>query len=404
MSSHVARIPAGEITRVPEGARFRSFPMIFGAAGVVALLASFFLSRAGDAEGFWFSYLLAFMYGLSLALGALFFVIIQFLSKAGWSVVVRRIAENLAATLPLFAVLFLGVAFGLPHTHAQWWALKPGADALVDVKSGYLNPTFFLVRAAIYLLLWSGMALGFRSLSISQDATGDQEVTYRQQWWAPPALAVFALSLTFAAIDWMKSMEPHWFSTMWGVYYFAGAVVSVFAALSLLARWLQSQGFVTQVITVEHYHDLGKLLFGFIVFWSYIAFSQYFLIWYANIPEETIWFAQRAQGGWGTVGQMLIFGHFAIPFFFLLPRGIKRSKLGLGLAAVWVLCIHYVDLYFVIMPVHFTAGPRFGLVDILSVVGVVSLLIAAFARLAAGAELVPVKDPRLPESLAFENP
>jgi hypothetical protein len=161
---------------------------------------------------------------------------------------------------------------------------------------------------------------------------------------------------------------------------------------------------IAGVITVEHYHDLGKLLFGFIVFWSYISFSQYFLIWYANLPEETVWFAQRMKGGWLSVGQLLIGGHFAVPFFFLLPRGSKRNAVTLVAAAIWILFIHYIDLYFIIMPVHAKATPAFSLVDLLSLAGVVSLQLAAFAQLAGGAELVPVKDPRLAESLAFENP
>jgi len=403
MSAHAAGIPTGETTRIPDGARWRSFPIILGGVGLVSLLAAFFLARAGDAEGFWFSYLVAFMFGLSVAIGGLFFVIVQFLVKSGWSVVVRRIAENLMGTLPLFAVLFIVVAVGLPSTHHLWWHLKPGSDALVDAKSAYLNSGFFFVRAVAYFAVWCGLALTFRGRSIAQDTSRDQEITYRQQWLAPPALFLFALTVTFAAIDWMMSMQPRWFSTMWGVYFFAGCVVASYATLTLLARWLQSSGFLRQVINVEHYHDLGKLLFGFIVFWSYVTFSQYFLIWYANIPEETVWFAQRARGAWTTVGQMLIFGHFLIPFLFLLPRGVKRNRLALPVAAVWMLFIHYVDLYFVIMPVHDAAGPRPSLVDLLCLLGVVALQLALFARLTGSAELVPVGDPRLPESLAFEN-
>lgn len=402
MSAPTAGIPFGEKTRIPEGARWRSYPLALGGVGVVCLLAAYLLGRSSDTERFWFSYLVAFMFGLSVALGALFFVVVQFLTKAGWSVVVRRIAENLMATLPLFAALFVVVVVGLPYTHHQWWHLKPGIDPLVDAKSGYLNPSFFILRAVTYFLVWSGLAVSFRSRSIAQDQSRDQEITYVQQRWAPPALILFALTVSLAAIDWMMSMEPRWYSTMWGVYFFAGSVLASFAALTLLARWLQSNGFITRVINVEHYHDLGKLLFGFIVFWTYIAFSQYFLIWYANMPEETIWFAHRTQGDWGTVGRLLIVGHFAIPFFFLLPRGVKRNRVALSLAAAWMLAIHYVDLYFIIMPVG-RAAPRPSILDFLCLLGVVALQLALFARLAAGAELVPLGDPRLPESLAFEN-
>jgi hypothetical protein len=351
---------------------------------------------------FWFSYLTAYMYGLSLALGGLFFVIIQFLVRAGWSVVVRRIAENVMGTLPLFAILFIPVAFGLQYTHGHWWNYEPGTDAILDGKLGYLNKGFFFLRAIVYLAVWVGLARVFLRTSVQQDESGDHEITRKLQKYSPVALILFALTLTFAAIDWMKSMDPHWYSTMWGVYYFAGCVVGIFATLAILVLWLQRDGYVRKVINTEHYHDIGKLLFGFVVFWTYIAFSQYFLQWYANIPEEQLWFYHRAHGGWDTVGKVIVVGHFFIPFFFLLPRAIKRNPKTLLLGAAWMLVIHYVDLFFVVMPVY-TDHFSFTVVDLLTLVGVVGLFLAAFTYLAARSELIPRKDPRLPESLGFEN-
>lgn len=351
---------------------------------------------------FYFSFLTAYMFGLSLALGGLFFVAIQFLTKAGWSVVVRRIAENVMGTMPLFAILFVLLIFGFSDTHAHWWSVAPGSDELLDAKSPYLNKPFFFFRAIVYFACWIGLARYFRNLSIQQDDSADQDITRKLQKAAPVAIIVFALTVTFAAIDWMKSMDPHWYSTMWGVYYFAGCLVGIFSLLAVLVLWTQGSGYLKKVITEEHYHDIGKQMFGFNVFWTYIAFSQYFLIWYANIPEEHLWFEHRSHGGWGEYGIFLGVGHFFIPFFFLLPRAIKRNPVTLFIGAAWLLFIHYVDIYFIVMPVHsHTFEPS--LVDVLALAGVVALFVAWYARLASKAELVPRGDPRLPESLAFEN-
>ncbi len=402
MSARITTIPDDVVVRIEPKSRWASFPMIFGGAGLASLVLAYILSL-GDPERFHFSFLVAYMYGLSLALGGLFFVIIHFLAKAGWSVVVRRVAENVMGTLPLFAVLFVVVALGLSDTHHHWWHAHHGEDRLLDHKEPYLNSGFFFVRAAFFLLVWSGLSVMLRGLSTSQDESGDQNITRRLQWWSAPSLILFALTVTFAAVDWMMSMEPHWYSTMWGVYYFAGCVVGIFASLSVLVIWMQSDGLVKRVISPEHYHDMGKLLFGFTVFWAYIAFSQYLLIWYANIPEETLWYEHRMHHGWEYVGLALMVGHFFIPFFFLLPRAQKRNPVTLFIGAAWLLMIHYVDLYFIIMPVLDDHGPHFGIVDILTLVGVVALFLGAFAYLSGRAALVPVKDPRLPESLSFHN-
>jgi hypothetical protein len=399
-----ATIPSDVQTRITSGSRWTAYPKIFGAVGVVSLVLAYVLGMDHHAERFNFSYLVAFMWGLSIALGGLFFVIVQFLSKAGWSVVVRRVGENIMGTLPLFVLLFIPIAIGASHTYHHWWHYEVGSgDPFLDHKAAYLNPSFFYVRAAFYLIVWAGLATMFRRLSTQQDRSGDHDITRSLQWRSAPALLLFALTITFAAIDWMMSLEPHWYSTIWGVYYFAGSVIALFAMMSILVLWLQRDGMVRRIINTEHYHDMGKLLFGFVVFWSYIAFSQYMLIWYANIPEETLWYEHRSHGGWGTVGVMLIVGHFFIPFFFLISRATKRNPTTLFLGAVWMLAIHYVDLYFIIMPVLDDHGPHPSLVDLFSLLGVLSLFLAAFAFLASKAELVPVKDPRLPESLRFEN-
>jgi len=299
-------------------------------------------------------------------------------------------------------VLFIPVALGLHHTHHHWWHYEHGSDPILDHKAPYLNPTFFFIRAVVYLAVWTGLSYALRKWSTEQDRTGDHDLTRRLQWWSAPALILFALTLTFAAVDWMMSMEPHWYSTMWGVYYFSGSVVAIFASMAVFVLWLQRDGMIRRIINTEHYHDIGKLLFGFVVFWTYIAFSQYMLIWYANIPEETLWYEHRSHGGWSTVGILIMVGHFFIPFFFLLPRAIKRNPTTLFAGALWMLLIHYVDIYYIVMPV-LDDHPHPGLVDVFNLIGVFSVFFAAFAFFSTRDELVPVKDPRLPESLSFEN-
>lgn len=356
----------------------------------------------GGGQRFWYSYLTAYMWALSIALGGLFFVVIQFLVRAGWSVVVRRVAENVMGTLPLFAVLFIPVFIGLPDTHQHWWNVKEGIDPLLDGKRGYLNQSFFYIRTVGYLVIWTVLSMYFLRNSVAQDTSGDHSLTRKLQAWSPIGVILFGLTVTFAAIDWVKTMDPHWYSTMWGVYYFAGCLVGIFSTMALLIIWLQRDGYVQKVINEEHYHDIGKLLFGFNVFWTYIAFSQYFLIWYANIPEEQLWFEHRSEGGWREFGMFLAIGHFFIPFFFLLPRAIKRNRVTLFIGAAWLLFMQYVDVYFMIMPM-FSHQLNPSIVDGLAAVGMLSLLLAGVAYWMNRSHLIPIKDPRLPESLAFEN-
>ncbi len=421
MSGHLTSIPEDCKVRIPSDSKWAGYPKLAAGVGGAALLAAFLLSKSQGEHRFEFAYLTAYMFVLSIAIGGLFFVIIQHLVRAGWSVVVRRIAENVMGTLPLFAVLFIPIAFGLHHTHHHWWDVPVGQDAIIDGKRAYLNHGFFYFRAIVYLAVWSGLAWWFLKTSTKQDETGDHDLTRKMQGMAPVGIILFALTVTFAAIDWIKTMDPHWYSTMWGVYYFAGSLVAIFSTLALMVLWLQKDGFVKDVISVEHRHDIGKLLFGFNVFWTYIAFSQYFLIWYANIPEEHLFFYHRSMHGWETLGKMLIVGHFFIPFFFLISRATKRNRVTLGVAAVWMLCIQYLDIYYLVMPMapggsehgvaHAAEGgghaeaAHFALsaIDILALVGVLGLFFAAFSYLMARSNLVPIRDPRLPESLRFEN-
>jgi hypothetical protein len=350
---------------------------------------------------------LNFCFFVSLSLGALFFVIIQHLTRAGWSVAVRRLAECLAAVLPYWGFLFIPVLALMVAGDGSLYVWNDAAhvesDELLQLKRPYLNAPFFILRALVYLGVWALMARYYWRKSVAQDVTGDVSNTHQMQWWSGPATLAFSATAAFAAFDWLMSLDPHWFSTIYGVYFFSGCTVAFFAALVVLMFLLQRGGLVQDSITVEHYHDVGKWLFGFVFFWGYIAFSQYMLIWYANIPEETTWYLARQSEGWAWVSVLLLFGHFLIPFCGLLSRHVKRNKLALAGWAAWLLLMHWLDLYWLVMPKLGDGGPRIGVADLFCFAGMGALYVAIVIRVAAERGLVPARDPRLDESLGFKN-
>jgi hypothetical protein len=383
---------------------------LLAVVGLAALALAALLGwmRGDHLSYFLHAYLTSYGFFLSVSLGALFFVLIQHATRAGWSVAVRRIAEILAANIPMLAILFLPIVIPMLLDN---YSLYPWTDPrlvaqsdLLQHKQAYLDVPFFGARCVLYLAIWQWLSRYFLGRSVQQDQSGDPRLTSAMERLSGPALLLYGGTVTFAAFDWFMSLEPKWFSTIYGVYFFSGAIVAGIAAIILAAVALQASARLTQSITVEHYHDLGKLLFAFVIFWGYIAFSQYLLIWYANIPEETIYYRLRQTGGWAGVSLLLLFGHLLIPFFGLLPRAMKRRKLFLALWAVWLLVFHWVDMAWLVMPsCDVQAGPRFGLIDVCLILGLGSLFLAGALRVARDVPLVPLKDPRLGESLAFEN-
>ncbi len=372
--------------------------------GVIGLAATAVLAFTGGMERFFQSWLLGFVYFLSISLGALFFVLIQHVTSSGWSVVVRRLAEGVAANLPWMALFAIPLLFGMDRLYHWADAEHVAHDHLLQWKQPYLNLPFFYARLAIYFAAWTLLSRGYLKSSVGQDSTGDPETSKRMKRWSAPSLVIFGFTLTFASFDFLMSLDAHWFSTMFGVYYFSGSVVGFFAFLPLLSRMLQRNGFLRRAISIEHYHDMGKLIFAFLVFWAYIAFSQYMLIWYSNIPEETTWFLRRQTGAWEVWSWFLLAGHFFLPFLGLLSATPKRRGRYLMPFAIWVLLMHWVDLYYIIMP-EFTAAGSLGLhvIDLTVFLGMGGIWMALLTRTLSRQSLIPIKDPRLAESLAFEN-
>jgi hypothetical protein len=400
--AHGAKTIRQDEFQLPPGSRWHRLPVVAGLLGLIAVAASFAL-RGGDPARFSHSWLVAFLFFLSISLGAIFFVLVHFAAKAAWGVVVRRLAENLGATVPLFLLLFVPILLGLGELYHWADAEHVAHDKVLQGKAGWLNPGFFAVRAAIELGAWSLLAWWFLRVSRRQDDSGSEALTRRMIAVAGPGLIVFALTVTFASFDWIMSLDPHWYSTMFGVYYFSGCLVGAFATLILLSLALTRSGILRQVITVEHFHDLGKLLYAFTVFWAYIGFCQFFLIWYANLPEETTWYLRRTDGGWYAFTVALAVGHFALPFLFLMSQHIKRRRGFLAASAVWMLVMHLLDVYWLVMPGYLESGPDLHPLDLTTLVGVGGLVLATFGALLRRSDLVPSRDPRLLESLGFEN-
>ena len=368
-------------------------------------------SEAAAHEGsmkkqFLFSWLTAFAFFTTLCLGGLFFVILHHLVRASWSTGLRRVAENVAMNFPIMAVCAGVIALlGFDEVY-HWTHINPEEDPFFKVKEPYLNTGFFTIRAVFFFVVWTALAFFFRSNSVKQDSSENHEqasaLNHRMRKLAPVSMLTFALTLTFFAFDWLMSLDPHWFSTMFGVYIFAGTAVALFAMLIVSILWLEGNGVLTKTITIANFHDAGKLMFGFIVFWTYITFSQYYLIWYANIPEEIGWYLHRMQGGWENVGLAVAVGHFILPFWVIMSRHTKRNRAVLGFAAVWMLVMHFVDLYFVVMPTyhhHF----HFHWMDLSTFVGIGGLFLLGFLHWSSKDAIVAHKDPQLVASMEYDN-
>ena len=388
--------------RLPEETAKKLQTMAMGVALVGVGLSA--VGYMGDKARFAFSFLTAFEWITTIGIGALFFVMIQHVVRAGWSVAPRRHAEWITSILWVSPVLFVvGVVPNMHTLYEHWLGEHAAHDIIVKAKQSYLNSGFFLGRAAFFFLVFAVLAWFFQTSSQKQDSSGETSLTESMQKVAAPGLVLVALSQTFAGFDWVMSMDPHWYSTIFGVYLFAGSMVSVLSVLAIVNMRLNSAGLLQKVSTVEHQHDIGKLLFGFTVFWTYIAFSQYFLIWYGNIPEETVFFKHRWVESWKDWTMLLLVGHFIVPVVVLMSRHTKRNKTILTVMAVWMLFMHYVDMYWLVMPNLDHHGVHFSIGDLGALMLCAGVGATVVARRAAGSPIFPLKDPRLAEAYKVEN-
>lgn len=349
----------------------------------------------------WSNLLVGTFYLLTIALGGALFVALTYVTGGGWHVAFRRIPEAMARLLPVASAAIL-VVLGVRMSHYGWRHDWHGDAGTFWFKELWLTPSFWGARAVVYVLLWSLIAGWLVARSRRQDETGDATITSGNVRISALFLVVYTITFSLASADWMMALEPMWFSTMWGVYNFAGMIQATLAAIIVIGLILRlPDGPLRGVFTDEHLHDLGKLLLGFSCFWMYIWFSQYMLIWYANIPEETSYFIIRTHGPWGPIVVGSIVLNWVVPFFVLLPKPAKRNAGVMMKVAVVVLIGRWVDLYIMVFPSTLGENPVFGIWEVASIsclLGTVGwLLLRSFAKAAP----VPRRDPFLPESLDY---
>lgn len=376
------------------------------AAGLVASVLGGALDgeRARTAYG----YLWGFSFFWTLCLGALLLIALHHLTSAVWSVVFRRVMEMLASPLWMTSFLFIPILlvalFGEQIAMFPWLLDSARADHVLHGKAPFLNLKLFLVRAAVYFTVWTGFSLFFVRGSLGQDSGRlGERTTLAMRRLAAPFVILFGVTTTFAGIDWLMSLEPLWFSTMFGVYVFAGMMVSALAAVTIASLTLLEHGRMGEgIVKDDHVYNLGTLMFAFTVFWGYIAFSQYMLIWYANMPEETFYIQKRLEGSWLPVSMSLAVVRFALPFLLLLSRGAKtrRSRL-LGVAAI-ILVGQLLDLYWLIMPQAHADAPALGWQELGPLALFLGILLLAVASFLKKHKPVPVGDPLLKESVCFK--
>lgn len=366
--------------------------------GGVVLAAGLFLAPLRT----WANLLLAAYFLIGLGLAGIFFVALQYASGAGWSVALRRVPEAMSAVLPI-AGAALGLILVCKPTLYAWFSGVPlggmGTEGFPRFKQVWLSLPFFLARAAIYLIVWIAFAAAIVRTSRRQDKDGDVAHTRRNVKLSAAFLVLFSLTFWLASYDWIMSLEPRWYSTIFGVYNFAGLFLSGLAAIIILVVWLEKLQPLHRVITEAHLHDLGKLLFAFSTFWMYIWFSQYMLIWYADIPEETAHFITRLQGAWKPLFITNMMLNWGIPFLVLLHRGAKRNARVLVRVAGIIMVGRWLDLYLMIMPAIVDGQPAVGIWEIGLVLGAVGVFSLVFFYALRQALLVPIRDPYLVESL-----
>jgi hypothetical protein len=380
---------------IPHLARYQRRFLSVGAAGALVSLAGLFLNPAQ----FFQSYLMAFMFVLGVTLGCLAIGMLHQLSGGAWGVVIRQPLGAATRTLPVLTLLFLPIVFGMSHLYIWTHADIVASDEALLHKHVYLNTPFFLVRAAIYFLVWNALVYFFNRWSLEQDRTGDPRIARRMQLLSGGGLVAYGLTVTFASFDWMMSLEPHWFSTIYGMLMIGGQGLLALAFLIVVLVWLSRRPPLDAIIVPAHFHDLSNLTLAFVMLWAYFAFSQYLIIWAGNLPAEIAWYVHRLHTGWRFIGISLVLFHFAVPFVLLLSRTIKRSAGLIVKVCVGILIVRLVDLYWLIAPEFHVTGVSVSWLDFLLPLSLVAVWLGCFVYQLRGRALLPLHDPQFDETL-----
>ncbi|MCC6860848.1 MAG: hypothetical protein IT158_19930 [Bryobacterales bacterium] len=379
--------------------RFRTRSLMVGGAALLLVAAGAFLNP----PQFFRSYLWAYLFYIGVTLGSTALMMLHHLTGGAWGLVIRRLLESASRTLPVLALLFVPVLFGIPLLYEWSHTDVVARDELLRAKAPYLNVPFFIARTVVYFLLWVALARLLNRWSLAQDRTGDPGLARKMSALSGPGLLIYGLTVSFAMVDWVMSLEPHWWSTIIGMLFMAAQGLSALSFIVALVVLLSKREPLRSVLTPRHLHDLGKLMLAFVMLWAYLSFSQLLIIWSGNLTDEIPWYLKRLQGGWGIIGILLVLFHFALPFALLLSRDIKRSTRTLAPVAGLVLAMRLFDLFWWVAPAFQETGHvsfHVHWLDFAAPVALGGLWLAAFLWQLQKRPLMPVGDPNLEEALA----
>lgn len=389
-----------EISDSPALATLQQRGIILGGLGLVASL----IGAVMNFDQFVHSWLIGFLFCLGLSLGSLGLLMLQHLSGGQWGLVSRRVFEAGSRTLPFVVLLFIPIALRLPVLF-EWARPEAAENAVIHAKAGYLNPTFFLIRAVLYFAFWLVLVTLLNRWSTEQDsgrATSPAD-SVRFRTVSAPGLLFLIVTATFASVDWVMSLDPEWFSTIFGLLTVVAWGLSTFALTIIVLSMLERSGAATDILKPRHFHDLGKLLLAFVMLWAYMSFSQFLIIWAGNLPEEIPWYVRRTTGTWGYVAIALVIGHFALPFTLLLSQDLKKRSRLLAGVAMFILAMRLIDIIWLVEP-EFRPGTVFPIhwMDITLPLGLVGLWLVVFTRNLRSRALLPRNDPYFREAFAHD--
>ena len=374
----------------------KQFGMIAGVLGVVLAVAGFFMSGL---DRFFQAYLIAYTFWMGVVLGSMALLMVNHLSGGVWGIVLRRPFEAAIRTLPFMALLFIPILFGM-HSLYHWsHAEAVASDPILQIKSLYLNVPFFYARQAFYFIVWGILGHLLTKYSAEHDRTGDPKLLDKLGTLSGAGLVIYFLTVTFAMVDWTMSVNPHWFSTIWGLLYIGGQGLSAFAFGICVLVMLSQTAPLNRVLTTHHFHDLGKFLFAFLMLWAYLSFSQFLIIWSANIPEEIPHYLNRWENSYKYLSIFIIVGHFIVPYALLLSRDLKKNSGKLRVIATWILFARVADYYWHVAPDLHKEGLSISLLDIALPLALGGIFISLFVANLGGRALLPVNDPDLDKAL-----
>lgn len=380
---------------IPELASYQRRFLIAGAAGAVVSLVGLFMNPAQ----FFQSYLTAYMFVLAATNGSLALAMIHQLSGGAWGVVTRRIIGAASRVLPVLTALFLPIALGMGYLYEWTHADVVSGDEVLRQKALYLNTGFFLARAFIYFAVWNGLSFLLNKWSVDQDRTGDPAIARKMQALSGGGLVAYGLTTTFASFDWMMSLDPHWYSTIYGVLIMGGQGLMAMAVIIIALTWLSRREPLDTIVVPQHFHDLANLMLAFVLLWAYFSFSQYLIIYSGNLPEEITWYMHRLHTGWRVVGLFLVLAHFAVPFLLLLSRPLKREPQVLVKVALGIVVVRLIDLIWLVAPNFHQEQLSVSWMDVWLPLSLTAIWIGCFLRQLRGRAILPLYDPQFTEAL-----